>query len=213
MAQDKDPSPTVYVVDDDPEVLESVRWLLDSVDVPTRTFDDPEAFVEAFAPDRPGCLLLDIRMPGMSGLDVQEWLKRTGIQMPVVFLTAHGDVPHAVRAMKEGAMEFLEKPYNAQELIEVVQHAIETDRQRTQEAAHLETVRSRMEDLTQRERQVARLVVSGYSNKGIARELGLSHKTVEVHRGRVMTKVGASSTAHLVQMVYHAGTDLLEQGA
>ena len=110
-------------------------------------------------------------------------------------------------------MEFLEKPYNAQELIEVVQHAIETDRQKTQADAHLETVRSRMEELTRRERQVARLVVSGYSNKGIARELGLSHKTVEVHRGRVMSKVGAGSTAQLVQMVYQVGSELLEKEA
>jgi len=211
MTDSPEPSPTVYVVDDDPGVLESVRWLLESVDLTVRTFDNPQDFTAAFDDaDGPACLLLDIRMPGMSGLDLQDWLNQEGHSVPVVFLTAHGDVPLAVRAMKAGALEFIEKPYNAQQLIDTVQHAIDTHRQQQAEGARRHRVRVRVQQLTPRERQVARLVVDGFSNKGIASELGLSPKTVEVHRGRVMTKMGAGSTAELVQMVYEAGNDLLD---
>jgi FixJ family two-component response regulator len=211
MTDGPDTSPMVYVVDDDPGVLESVRWLLESVDLQVRTFDNPQDFTAAFGDDAgPACLLLDIRMPGMSGLDLQDWLSQEGHSVPVIFLTAHGDVPLAVRAMKAGALEFIEKPYNAQQLIETVQHAIETHRQYQEEGARRHRVRNRVMRLTPRERQVARMVVEGNSNKGIAAELGLSPKTVEVHRGRVMAKMGAGSTAELVQMVYEAGVDVLD---
>lgn len=206
-----EPPAIVYVVDDDGGVLESVRWLLESVDLRVRTFDDPQAFMEAFEEDGPACLLLDIRMPGVSGLDVQDWLQEQGATVPVVFLTGHGDVPLAVRAMKSGALEFIEKPYNAQHLIETVQHAIEIHRRQRMEGARRGALRSRVEGLTPREREVARLVVHGLSNKAIAGQLGLSPKTVEVHRGRVMTKMRAKSSAELVQMIYEAGSDALEE--
>lgn len=211
MTEGPEPSPTVYVVDDDPGVLESVRWLLQSVGLQVRTLDDPQALFGALEEhDGPACLLLDIRMPGMSGLDLQERLNREGYSIPVIFLTAHGDVPLAVRAMKAGALEFLEKPYNAQQLIETVQQAVEIHRRQRAEGAHRWQLRSQVRRLTPRERQVARMVVEGFSNKGIAGELGLSPKTVEVHRGRVMAKMGAGSTAELVQMIYQAGTDALD---
>jgi FixJ family two-component response regulator len=214
MPADPAPSPTVFVVDDDPGVLESVRWLLESVGLGVRAFDNPQDFLAAFDPmDGPACLLLDIRMPGMSGLDLQDWLNTEGYEVPVVFLTAHGDVPLAVRAMKAGALEFIEKPYNAQQLIDTVQQAIETDRRQREAGARRHQVRARVDTLTPRERQVARMVVDGFSNKGIAAELGLSPKTVEVHRGRVMTKMGAGSTAELVQMVYEAGAEVLQEGS
>jgi len=210
MTESPETSPTVYVVDDDPGVLESVRWLLESVDLDVRTFDNPQDFLESFDDQAgPACLLVDIRMPGMSGLDLQDWLNREGHTLPVVFLTAHGDVPLAVRAMKSGALEFIEKPYNAQQLIDTVQHAIDTHRQQKVEGARRHRVYARVQQLTPREREVARMVVGGLSNKGIAGELGLSPKTVEVHRGRVMGKMGAASTAELVQMVYEAGQDVL----
>ncbi|HKJ70642.1 MAG TPA: response regulator transcription factor [Gammaproteobacteria bacterium] len=204
-------APTVYVVDDDPGVLESVRWLLESVNLEVRTFHNPQDFlVAADDQEGPACLLLDIRMPGMSGLDLQDALTEEGFTIPVIFLTAHGDVPLAVRAMKAGALEFIEKPYNAQQLIEAVQHAIDTHRQQQVEGARRHKARDRVERLTPRERQVARMVVEGFSNKGIAGELGLSPKTVEVHRSRVMAKMDAGSTAELVQMVYEAGSDVLD---
>ncbi|MEF8793290.1 response regulator transcription factor [Thiohalorhabdus sp.] len=209
MAGAKESAATVYVVDDDPGVLESVRWLLESVDLSVRTFEDPHAFLAAFDDHKPACLLLDIRMPGMSGLDLQDWLQEVGATVPVVFLTAHGDVPLAVRAMKSGALEFIEKPYNAHQLIETVQHAIDIHRQQQVAGAWRDRLRRRMERLTPREWEVARLVVDGLSSKAIAAKLGLSPKTVEVHRGRVMTKMGAKSSPELVQMIYEAGSDVL----
>ena len=200
-------SPTVFVVDDDPGVRESIRWLLESVDLSVADYGNPQDFLDEFRPERPGCLLLDIRMPAMSGLDLQERLEELEADLPVVFITAHGDVPMAVRAMKSGALDFIEKPYNAQHLIEIVQHAIDVDRRRREEGRQKTDLAQHLERLTPRELEVARLVCKGHSNKGIANELGLSPKTVEVHRGRVMAKMDANSTAELVQMMIQAGVD------
>ena len=208
MAGDNDPAATVYVVDDDPGVLESVRWLLESVDLTVRTFKDPYAFLAAFDDQGLACLLLDVRMPGMSGLDLQDWLQELGATVPVVFLTAHGDVPLAVRAMKSGALEFIEKPYNAQNLIETVQHAIDIHYQKQIAGARRDQLRRLVEGLTPREWDVAQLVVDGLSNKAIAARLGVSPKTVEVHRSRVMAKIGAKSSPELVQLVYESGSAL-----
>jgi FixJ family two-component response regulator len=203
MASEPD-SPVVFVVDDDEGVRESVRWLLESVNLAVEAFDDAQAFMSGFRDDQPGVVLLDIRMPGASGLEVQEWLREQGVDTPVVILTGHADVPAAVRAMKGGALDFIEKPYNAQSLIETVQRAIQEDHQRRESGSRRHELRCRIDRLTGREGQVAKLVAKGYSNKAIARELDLSPKTVEVHRARVMDKMEAGSTAELVQMLVTA---------
>lgn len=203
MASEPD-SPVVFVVDDDEGVRESVRWLLESVNLAVEAYDDAQAFMSGFRDNQPGVVLLDIRMPGASGLEVQEWLREQGVETPVVILTGHADVPAAVRAMKGGALDFIEKPYNAQSLIETVQRAIQEDHQRRESGSRRHELRSRIDRLTGREGQVAKLVAKGYSNKAIARELDLSPKTVEVHRARVMDKMEAGSTAELVQMLVTA---------
>jgi FixJ family two-component response regulator len=197
-------APMVYVVDDDQGVRESVQWLLESVNLDVQAYDDAQSFMGGFKDDRCGVILLDIRMPGASGLEVQEWLREQGVETPVVILTGHADVPAAVRAMKGGAMDFIEKPYNAQSLIETVQRAIQEDHQRRESGSRREELRGRIDRLTSREGQVAKLVAKGFSNKAIARELDLSPKTVEVHRARVMDKMEAGSTAELVQMLVTA---------
>ncbi|HKL76803.1 MAG TPA: response regulator [Gammaproteobacteria bacterium] len=194
----------VFVVDDDEGVRESVRWLLESVNLEVEVFDDAQTFMRGFRDDQPGVVLLDIRMPGASGLEVQEWMREQGVETPVVILTGHADVPAAVRAMKGGALDFIEKPYNAQALIETVQRAIQEDQQRRESGSWRSELRGRIERLTSREGQVAKLVAKGLSNKAIARKLDLSPKTVEVHRARVMDKMEAGSTAQLVQMLVTA---------
>jgi len=197
-------NPMVFVVDDDEGVRESVRWLLESVNLEVEVFDDAQTFMRGFRDDQPGVVLLDIRMPGASGLEVQEWMREQGVETPVVILTGHADVPAAVRAMKGGALDFIEKPYNAQALIETVQRAIQEDQQRRESGSWRSELRGRIERLTSREGQVAKLVAKGLSNKAIARKLDLSPKTVEVHRARVMDKMEAGSTAQLVQMLVTA---------
>ncbi|KPV39448.1 hypothetical protein AN478_09760 [Thiohalorhabdus denitrificans] len=203
MRQEKD-IPTVFVVDDDAGMRDSIRWLLESVNHKVEVYSDAQEFLEGLDPEQPGVVLLDIRMPGVSGLELQEWLRDRGLEIPVIILTGHADVPAAVRAMKGGALDFIEKPYNAQYLIETVQKAIEQDQQRRELGSRREELRRRAARLTTRESQVAKRVVQGYSNKAIARELDLSPKTVEVHRGRVMEKMEAGSTAELVQMLIAA---------
>ena len=197
-------NPVVFVVDDDEGVRESVRWLLESVNLEVEVFDDAQTFMSGFRDDQPGVVLLDIRMPGASGLEVQEWMREQGVETPVVILTGHADVPAAVRAMKGGALDFIEKPYNAQALIETVQRAIQEDQQRRESGSWRSELRGRIDRLTSREGQVAKLVAKGLSNKAIARKLDLSPKTVEVHRARVMDKMEAGSTAQLVQMLVTA---------
>lgn len=191
----------VYVVDDDRAVRESLRWLIESVGLEAATFEDPEMLLEACQPERCGCIILDVRMPAMSGLDLQEVLKQRGIEVPVLIVTGHGDVPMAVRALKAGAFDFIEKPYNDQLLLERVQQAIEQHRGKRQAQVRREELQRRLALLTPREREVMEGVVSGESNKHIARRLDLSIKTVEVHRANLMVKMQADSISTLVRMV------------
>lgn len=192
---------TVFVVDDDEGVCQSLRWLFESVSLRTETFTNAKSFLEAYEEERSGCLVLDIRMPGMSGLALQELLQQRGITLPVVIITGHGDIPMAVRAMKIGAIDFIQKPYNPQQLLETVQQAINTDLERRRQQANHEDLAARFEQLSPRERQVAELVCRGLPNRRISEELEVSPKTIEVHRARVMEKMRAATLADLVQMM------------
>ncbi len=192
--------PTVFIVDDDEAVRDSLRWLVESVGLAAEVHASAQAFLDLYHPDRIGCLVLDIRMPGMSGLDLQELMVERSIELPVIFVTGHGDVPMAVRALKAGAFDFIEKPFNDQLLLDCVQRAIGQDIERRREAARTADIRARMASLTPRERQVLELVVRGASNKVIGNELGVTQKTVEAHRARVMEKLAADSLSHLVRM-------------
>jgi two-component system, LuxR family, response regulator FixJ len=193
------PEPTVFVVDDDPAVRDSLRWLLQSVDLAVETFATGEAFLEAYDPARPGCLVLDVRMPGMSGLRLQEELGKRGITLPVIVITGYAEVQTAVRALKTGAFDFIEKPYSDEVLLECIHRAIETDREAREVEALRTELAGRFALLTPREREVMELVTAGKANKVIAADLGLSPKTVEVHRAAVMDKMGADSVAELVR--------------
>jgi FixJ family two-component response regulator len=195
----------VFVVDDDPSMRRSLESLLRSVGLDVHTFSSAQEFSQAIRPDAPGCLVLDVRLPGMSGLTFQEELARTGVALPVIFITGHGDVPMTVRAMKAGAAEFLTKPFDDQVLLDAIQAAIERDRSRRREAASLAALRARYDGLTAREKEVMALVVAGQVNKRIAAELGLSVVTVKVHRGQVMRKTAAKSVAELVRMADRLG--------
>lgn len=192
--------PIVYVVDDDPGVLDSIRLLLRSVGLTARTFESASAFLDAFDPDEPGCVVLDVRMPGMSGLDLQERLREMDAGLPIVFVTAHGDIPMAVQAVKAGALDFIPKPFRDQDLLDRVQHAIVVDAQQRRERQEHQGLTSRYESLSPREREVLELVVDGKANKVIAAELGISQRTVEIHRARVMQKMGAESLPDLVRL-------------
>ena len=201
MGQDK---PTVFIVDDDPAVLDSVQLLLRSVDLDAETFSSASEFLEAYDPDRLGCLILDVRMPGMSGLELQERLDSSGSTLPIIFVTAHGDVPMAVQAVKAGAVDFIQKPFRYQELIDKTRQAIEQHARTRKEVAGRNEIVERIASLTPREREVMDLVVEGKANKVIATELGISQRTVEIHRARVMSKMEAASVSELVRMVMRA---------
>lgn len=189
---------TIFVVDDDQAVRESLRWLLESVDLRVQTFDSAADFLDAYQPGSSGCLVLDVRMPGMSGLELQETLAHKHCNLPVLFITGHGDVPMAVRAMKTGAVDFIEKPFNDQTLLERIHHCLaQNSRVRKQQAAQSAWL-ARIATLTPREREVLAMVVGGHSNKRIAKRLAISVKTVEAHRSNVMEKMGADSLAELV---------------
>ncbi|MCA9727721.1 MAG: response regulator transcription factor [Candidatus Eisenbacteria bacterium] len=194
--------PTVFIVDDDPGIRRALRMLMKSVGLPCETFESGPDFLEVFDPSRAGCLVLDVRMPGMSGLELQEKLATSGkTTPPIVFMTAHGDVPMAVSAMKSGALDFIQKPFRDQEMIDRIQKALALDREMRSESSGKEVVLERIERLTPREREVLDLIVEGKPNKGIAFDLGVSERTVEIHRSRVMRKMEAESLAELVQMV------------
>jgi FixJ family two-component response regulator len=195
----------VFVVDDDPSIRRSLDSLLRSVGHDVRLFSSAQEFMGVERPDAPGCLVLDVRLPGMSGLTFQQELTKAGIAVPVIFLTGHGDVPMSVRAMKAGAVEFLTKPFDDQVLLDAVHASIERDRARRRDAASLAEVQALYRGLTERERQVMKLVVEGRVNKQIAAELGLSLVTVKVHRGQVMRKMLAKSVADLVRMADRLG--------
>jgi len=192
---------TVFIVDDEEALRDSLRWLLESIRLRIETFDSAEAFLSNYAPDRAGCLVLDVRMPGTSGPELMDLLNRIGAPIPIIFLSAHGDVPLTVRAMKGGAFDFLQKPYNNQDFIDRVRQALALDLSNRSQRKLLDDCSSKLATLTVRERQVMDRVVDGQSNKVIARELGISYKTVEAHRSRLMRKMGASSLAQLLQLV------------
>jgi FixJ family two-component response regulator len=193
--------PTVFVVDDDKAVRESLCWLIESVGLSVEAYGSAQAFLEAYDPDRPGCLVADVRLPGMSGLELQAKLAEQSGSLPVIIITGHADVPSAVRAMKIGAVDFIEKPFSDQMLLERIRHAVEMDAgSRRTRHERLDLV-ERLQRLTPREKQVMDLVVAGKANKQIAQDLGLSPKTVEVHRANVMLKMRAKNVAHLVRLV------------
>jgi FixJ family two-component response regulator len=201
--------PVIFVVDDDPAVCLALRRLIRSVGLDVETFTSAHDFLRTRRTSAPGCLVLDIRLPDLSGLNLQEQLAETGIDLPIIFITGHANIPMTVRAMKAGALEFLTKPVNEQDLLDAVQRGIERHRLQLLERAEKSKVRARYELLTARERQILALVVKGWLNKQIAAELGRSEKTVKVHRGRVMLKMKAESVAELVRM---AATLDLRQG-
>ncbi len=191
---------TVYIVDDDDGMRRALDTLLSTVGFKTVVFQRPSEFLAAFKIDAPGCLVLDIRMPEMSGLEVQKQLNKLGSMLPVIFVTGHGDVPMAVQAMKEGAFEFVQKPFRDQDLLDCINHALKQDAENRGSVARRAEVLKCTESLTPRERQVMELVVDGAANKVVAIDLGLSERTVEIHRAKVMEKMGARSVAHLVRL-------------
>lgn len=193
-------SPTVYVVDDDDRMCRALGALLTTVGYRTALFVLPSEFLARFKPDDPGCLVLDMRMPNMSGLELQRHLNRAGAMLPVIFITGHGDVAMAVQAMKEGAFQFIEKPFRDQDLLDHINHALQYDSENRRSLARRADVQRRLVELTPRERQVMDLVVEGEANKVMAVNLGLSERTIEIHRAKVMEKMGARSVAHLVKL-------------
>lgn len=200
-----DTKPTVFLVDDDRDIRDSLRWLLESVGLQLQAFASAQEFLDAYRPETPGCLLLDVRMPGMSGLELQEKLLECGYDIPTIILTGHADVPMAVRAMKSGALDFIEKPFSDQILLDQVNLALEKDAHRRAKKARDGDLVRRVGSLSPREKTVMLKVVEGKSNKAIAVELKLSQKTVEVHRAHVMSKVRANSVAELVQIAFRSG--------
>jgi RNA polymerase sigma factor (sigma-70 family) len=194
-------APVVFVVDDDPSVRSSLKFLLSSVGLQVESFESAETFLQKKPPDVPSCLVLDVRLRGLSGLDFQRELAARNIRIPIVFVTGHGDIPMSVRAMKAGAIEFLTKPYRDQDLLDAVRIALERDRTRREQEKDLTDLRQRFDLLTPREQEVISMVVSGMLNKQIAGELGTAENTVKVHRSRAMEKMNAQSFADLVRMI------------
>jgi len=192
---------TVFVVDDDDAFRDSLEILFESVGLKVETYGSAASFLEHFDPGRRGCLVLDVRMPGMSGLELQTRLNERGIFLPVIFMTGHGDVPMAVRAMKSGAVDFLSKPFSHQELLDLVQGALKGEAEQREREDERRMVLDRLRRLTPREEEVMELVVEGQANKVIANRLGISQRTVEIHRSQVMQKMEAASLAELVRMV------------
>lgn len=199
------PAPTAYVVDDDEAIRTLWRWLMESNGIAVQTFASAAAFIEAYRRGDPGCLVLDVRLPGMSGPELQDYLRREAIGIPIVFVSAHGDVPTAVNAIKGGAVDFIQKPFDYREALAVVQRALERDAQGREQRARQAQFAERLAALTGREREVMRLVIEGKANKLIAEELDISVRTVEFHRANVMEKMGAASVATLVQLIAQHG--------
>jgi RNA polymerase sigma factor (sigma-70 family) len=195
-----EPESLVFVVDDDPSVRSAIKRLIGCVGLQVELFGSAQEFLASKLPNVPSCLVLDIRLPGISGLALQRQLAKANIQIPIIFITAHGDIPMTVRAMKAGAVEFLPKPFRDQDLLDAVQLALERDRARRLREAEIVTLRERFELLSPREREVVAMVVSGMLNKQIATEIGTTENTVKVHRSRAMEKMQANSLADLVKM-------------
>lgn len=192
---------TVFVVDDEVSVRNSLRWLLESVQIPVETFESGHAFLAACTDDLRGCVVLDVRMPGMSGIELMKRLRAMDMRAPIIFLSAHGEVPMAVQALKDGAFDFLEKPYNNQKFLDCVQRALEHDALSRVHRNADEDLLARLRNLTPREQEIIDMIVAGRSNKGIAKSLGISHKTVEAHRSRLMTKMGVTNVVDLVRLM------------
>jgi FixJ family two-component response regulator len=202
---DRSASPIVFIVDDDESLRESLSSLLRSVGLRVQVFGSPLEFLNSHRPDVAGCLVLDVRLPGLSGLDFQNELAKANVQIPIIFITGHGDIPMSVRAMKAGAVEFLTKPIREQDLVDAVQVALQRDQIRRESEEELSGVRAKFDSLTPREREVLVLVTSGLMNKQIAADLGISEIMVKVHRGNVMRKMSAGSLADLVVMAQDLG--------
>ncbi|MET0015438.1 MAG: response regulator transcription factor [Sedimenticola sp.] len=192
---------TVFIVDDDQEVRDALQLLMESVGLNVETFGSAQEYLDQFDPGRPGCLVLDIRMPGMSGLDLQARLAAENIHPPIVIITGHGDVPMAVRAVQAGAVDFVQKPFNDQQLLDSVHRAIEQDAVQRGEVSKLLEIRDRLDKLTPREREVMELVIAGKRNKVIAADLNISQSTVEAHRAKVMEKMEADTLSSLMRMM------------
>jgi RNA polymerase sigma factor (sigma-70 family) len=197
--------PTVFIVDDDQAMRHSLEWLIESAGLKVKSFGSAEAFLRAYYPGQAGCLLLDVRMPGMSGLELQAYLAREEIRIPVIIITGHGDVGMAVKAMRSGALDFIEKPFNDEALINSLRLALEADKRRRVDRQQRAEIARRLAELTPREHEVMEMVTDGRSNREIAAAMGVSTKTVEAHRARVMDKMRAESLAELVRLCLTAG--------
>lgn len=196
---------TVFVVDDEEVVADSISMLLRSVGLATRCFPDPKAFLASYRPEMPGCLLLDVRMPRMDGMELQEELNRRHYTLPIIFITGHGDVPMAVEAMRAGAVDFLQKPFNDDDLIRRVRKALEQDQRDREMLQKREEILRRWKELTPREQDIARLIAAGEANKVVAAQLQISERTVEVHRARILQKMETRNLAQLVQVMLLLG--------
>ena len=206
----KEKPPAVFIVDDDEAVRSSLRFVFKSVGLAATPFASAQAFLEAYDANQPGCLVLDVRMPGMSGLALQEQLNLKGAMIPVIFISGHGDIPMAVEAIQHGAFDFLQKPFRDQDLIDRVQRALAKDQTNRTALKERARIRERFESLTPRERDVLALMTLGKANKVMAAELSLSQRTIEIHRAHVMEKTGASSLAQLVRMAMDLNWSLPE---
>lgn len=198
--------PTVFLVDDDDAVRDSLALLLDTMGLRTVAYPSADAFLDNYKPSRPGCLVLDIRMPSMSGMELQAALSAKSVAIPIIFLTGHGNVSMSAKAFRSGAVDFLEKPFNEQVLLQRIEEAIRLDQTNREAVAHRHIVNARMAALTPREREVMRLIVAGHSNKEVARQLELSTRTIETHRGHIMEKTGAHSLADLIALAIASGS-------
>ena len=205
-----EPAKLVFVVDDDAPLRDSLADLLRSIGLSVETFASAQEFLQSKRPDVPSCLVLDVRLKGLSGLDLQKRLIAGDIEIPIIFITGHGDIPMAVQAMKAGAVEFLRKPFREQDLLDAIQQALERDRKGREQRAEIAELRSRFDTLTPREREVMALVAAGLLNKQVAGELGTSEASVKVHRQHVMEKIGADSLAELVRMADKIGIPTLK---
>ena len=198
----------VYIVDDDEELCASLSWLLDSVNIPSRSFNDVASFLSAYDPARPACLVLDVRMPRTGGFQLQETLNQSGSPVPIIFVSAHGDVRMSVKALQQGAVNFLEKPYDPQQMLDVVQETLELAVTRFEEDTERRSVNERLASLTPREREILALVLDGMPSQNIARKLGTSVKTIDVHRARIKAKTNSESISTLVRDVLRHRIDL-----
>lgn len=192
---------TIYIVDDDPAMRDSLTWLVETIGHPVKSFESAQEFLDDYDRQGPGCLVLDVRLPGMSGMQLQQTMKNDGISIPIIIITGHGDIPMAVKAIKQGAVAFLEKPFRDQDLLDSIQEALVIDGDTRSKASQSAIIASNIELLTPREKEVMHLMVKGDPNKEIAKTCGISVKTVEIHRSRVMDKMKAGSLPELVHMV------------